>query len=125
MKRVVVAYLNNGNVKSQIAKGLMFEKVVDDLVAEGKMIRSVEPSPMLGVAKMASFEDGTKVFLQPFGQSILGMKFTHIYIDELAMQFPNSKEMVSKMYSQCIIDKSDDKMFTFLFDKGYLKTKKV
>lgn len=129
-KRVLIAYLNNGNLQSQVAKEFLFNKVVNDLIAEG---RKVNGSAFQQHRKEVSFDDGTKVLAMPFGMSVLGMRFTHLYIDEIAMSTPKGQEAIDAMYKYTIVNgdymnfdtSEQDRSFTFLFENGAINLKKI
>jgi hypothetical protein len=124
-KRILITFFNNGNIQSQVAKERIFSNVVSGLKNEG---REVSRTVLNGRGREIHFEDGTKVYMLPFGKHVVGMRFTHLYIDEASLQAPNSKQYINEMYKSTVIsgdymnfDTSDqERMFVYSFNNGIL-----
>jgi hypothetical protein len=100
-KRVVIVYLNNGNLESQVAKEFLFNKVVNDFVAEGRVVTS---TGFENGTKTTWFKDGSRVYSLPFGKDTLGMRFTHLYVDEKALVIPKADEIIDEVYKSCVVN---------------------
>jgi hypothetical protein len=115
MERILITYLNNGNLQSQVAKEVLFNRVVEDMIAEGKIVKSTTFQPL---SKETIFNDGTKVSTKPFGIDVLGIRFTRLYIDELALTTPRAKEFVNQMYKAVVTNHED--MLAYSFDGKHI-----
>lgn len=99
-KLIYITYLNNGNLKSQIAKECLFNRVVSDLLKENRVIANSVIRP---TEKQVIFEDGTKVMCQPFSMSQRGIKVTSIFVDAELLSMPNGEEAVKKTFYASLV----------------------
>lgn len=99
-KLIIIAYLNNGNMKSQVAKEFMFNRVVNDLIGEGRGVAHTAIRPM---DKRVTFEDGTKVTCIPFSMNQRGMKATEIFIDDELLKMPNGRQAVIETFGSSLL----------------------
>ena len=114
IKKAMVVYLNNGSLESQVSKEIVFNKLIEKFKGEDKGL-------IYHTQHLAKFEDGSKIFLVPFGQSMIGVRLTHIYLDKFILSLPNAKETVFKTCIHMLIkmdnskdyDVSGERLFTF------------
>lgn len=121
-KIILISFFNNGDLNTQIGKEYMYNKIVEDLCSEGRNLHNV--SNQLAT-KVATFDDGSKVYLMPFGSASIGMRFTHVYFDKNIMNLGNANTILSEVYKPLILhgentkfDTSKEKrIYTFEFDE--------
>lgn len=100
-KRVLIMYLGNGNVKSEIAKELMFNRMVNEMIEEG---REVKNSLLQPKTKSITFDDGSKLMLFPFSNVQKGFRVTHIFLDAEIAFLPNGDKLINEKIKPCIIN---------------------
>lgn len=113
----MIVYLDN-TMSSQIGSRVVFDKVIDELRMEG---RGLVSTTAVGYGnKIASFEDGTKVFMEKFGKTAHGMRLTHMYFDEGIMSLPKGEEVVKNAYLYAVVngeynnwDTEGERLFTY------------
>lgn len=92
-KKILIVYLKL-RMESIAPKELMFNKIIKDLTDEG---RTISKTISNSENSIALFEDGTKVTLMPFGQSLRGVgRVTDLYIDETILVLPNGSHFVNE-----------------------------
>jgi hypothetical protein len=89
-KRILIAYLQSNDIKSIVSREYIYNKVRNDLMAEGRVIKTSIPSTM------TTFEDGSKVYLYPIALNLKGMKITHAFVDESILKLENHKEIINE-----------------------------
>jgi hypothetical protein len=124
-KRIVITYLKTGDVKSEIAKEMMFDKVVDDLVAEGRVISQ---TTLLATSKRTVFEDGTRVELYPFSESLRASRATHVFVDNTIKSLTNGTTTIQTVIFPLMMigeyehfDTSGKQLSYFEYDNGKIK----
>jgi len=128
-KLILITYLNNGNFQSKVAKELIFNQVMEDLIKEG---RNVESSTFRQFDKKVLFDDGTKVMCVPFSMA-RGVRFTHVYVDEELESLPNGKDLIYELIVPSMLqsnigqyDVSDkNRAFTFNLNNGQIDLKNI
>jgi hypothetical protein len=88
-KRVAIVYLK-GFMDNIASRQLAFNKVVNDLISEGRVVKT-------STQTMTIFEDGTKVTLVPFGANLVGMRITHLYVEDTVVNLSNGKKMFQEI----------------------------
>lgn len=94
VKKILVTYLKSGTLEGEVARAMMFEKVVTDLEAEGKVIKDVISNEF---QQTVIFEDGSQVDSLPFGIGLRVGRITHAYVDASFTTIPNGIESVQKV----------------------------
>jgi hypothetical protein len=128
VKRILITYLNNGNLKSQVAKEYLFNKIVNDLISENRVVEYEYKNTSMQFEKRVRFEDGSSVICVPFSLANKGMKVTHVFIDEELSKLPNGREIIYEGILPSVIrwetkefDTSEkNRAFTFNYDNGAL-----
>ncbi|GIN25404.1 hypothetical protein J31TS2_19840 [Bacillus licheniformis] len=91
-KKILITYFNSQDISSIGAREAMFQKVVKDLVSEGKKTASYQtPSPQL---RKEFFTDGSVIYFAPIGQIEADEKFTQIFVDKSIMSTQNGVDFV-------------------------------
>lgn len=125
-KRILITYLDNGNLQSQVAKEMMFNRILEDMISEGREVKSSILQPK---SKSVLFDDGSKVMLFPFSSSNTGLRVTHVFVDEEIALLPNGKQFVNEVIKPSLLkgefenfDTSGKQFSFFSFNNGELKT---
>lgn len=104
MKKILILYLNNGDMRNIYKKELMWNKVME-WVTEGKSeneLRQVEVS-LSQKDKHAKFADGTTVWMIPIGSPIHGIRATHIFVSDEIYNLPNGFQYVVERLMPAIV----------------------
>jgi hypothetical protein len=128
-KKILITYLNNGNLQSQVAKEYLFQKVLGQLLTEGKIAKNTIALPQL---KEIKFEDGSEIRVIPLSHNMRGFRCTHMYIDQNILSTPNGSE-ISLVLQQAVVrgeylnfDTSEkDRAFVFSLEDGTLNLKNI
>jgi hypothetical protein len=94
-KKIALIYVNS-LIGSITHSERTFNKIVKDLVSEGRVIRS-------STSEKIKFEDGTIVVKLPFTNSLVGRRFTHLYIDEQIFELQNGEKYVNEALLPSIV----------------------
>lgn len=124
-KKILITYLGNGNIKSQVSKEYLFNRVVSDLIEEGKIVADTMVTQR---EKRIRFADGSSVICVPFTMANKGMKVTHVFIDRELSELINGNEIIQENILPSVInwetenfDISDkDRRFIFSLEDGVL-----
>lgn len=122
-KRVLVTYLNNGNLKSQVAKEMMFNRVVNEMIDSGL---EVEHTTLQPLSKSVTFSDGSKLYCYPFASVNNGLKCTHVFIDDAithkvnGMKFIEASIMPILDWESANFDTSGSRLNYFTFEENGL-----
>lgn len=122
-KRILVIYNNNGNLESQITKQIMSHKLQVELVEEGRTAIRITPTNALS-STIITYDDGSKLVVEPFGRALIGNRFTHIYIDESCLDIPKGRDFIDEGVMVTFVgetlkkaypnwDTEGDRVFTF------------
>jgi hypothetical protein len=88
IKRVLVAYFQSSDLKSIVSRKLMYQRIIQELVEEGRAIKSQIPD------RLTTFDDSSKVYLCPIAVNLKTMKVTHAYVDESIMKLDYGKKII-------------------------------
>lgn len=126
-KRILITYLNNGNMSSQVSKEVMFNRVLNEMIDDGREVKHTTLTPN---SKSVLFEDGSKIYLYPISVSNKALKVTHIFLDESIKSIPNGMELVTESVIPCLMtgryetfDTSGKQFSFFSFSNGELSIK--
>lgn len=92
-KLVLVAFFNNGDIRSRMSKEIIFDRVIQELKSEGRELSHIHNHQ--NQSRTGVFKDGSKVYSMPFESAVIGYRFTHIYLDESILNIPNGIEVLN------------------------------
>lgn len=94
MKKILILYADNGDIRNIYKKELMWNKVIE-WVTEGSEneLRQVEVS-LRQKSKHAIFANGTTVWMIPIGSQIRGIRATHAFVSDEIYNLRNGYEYV-------------------------------
>lgn len=104
-QNVLIAYVNNGDIKSISKRERAFKAVIQQMTDAGLKLSGMTKNSK---SQTANFHDGSKVKLISFGVSVFGERFTHIFVDEEIMDVPNGQQYVSQVLFPQIMIKSQN-----------------
>lgn len=113
IKTIGIIYYNN-NFKSFGKGQYMLNNIARQLVVEERKVVEYKENNIRDISKIV-FEDGSKVMLIPFSQSIRGYKFTDIYIDGKLKDVNNMQEFTNTLLSNSL-EKTSLYYFDFFED---------
>lgn len=123
-KRVLITYLDNGNMASQVSKEMMFNSILKEMLDDGREVVSTTIQPK---SKSAKFTDGSSLMLFPLGINMAGIRATHVYADQNILDLPNGSDVYARALRPLIItgdlekfDTEGKQLNTFSFEDGEL-----
>lgn len=123
-EKIVIIYLNNGNMESEVAKEIMFNRAVNEMIGDDN---DADSTVLNRTSKSVVFTDGSKIELIPFtggrGQ-IRGRRPTKVYLDESIMQLPNSTNYILNDIAPNCFGKYEDSILFYSVDNGELSITK-
>lgn len=128
MKRILITYLNNGNLQSQVAKEMMFNRIVNEMIESGV---EVEHTTLQPLSKSVLFNDGSKLFCYPIMPSMKALKCTHVFIDDSVTHVINGMKVIEELvmpslsWESANFDTSGSRLNYFSFDNGLIVTEKT
>ncbi|NUJ19394.1 hypothetical protein FKN04_22960 [Bacillus glycinifermentans] len=121
-KRILITYFNSQDISSIAAREAMFQKVINDLVSEGKKTTGYQmTSPQL---RTEHFTDGSVIYFAPIAHIEVDEKFTHIFVDKSVISTQNGVDFVKKsIITRVNLDfNTDEKQINFFsLENGKLK----
>lgn len=123
-KIILIAYLNNGNMASEVAKEIMFNRVLDEMIDEGREVKSSVLQPK---SKSVKFNDGSKLMMFPFSTFTKDIRVTHVFADEALRYVPRGIDVIHEIITSSIMkgefekfDTSGKQFSFFSFNNGEL-----
>ena len=123
MKRILITYLNNGNLQSQVSKEMMFNRILNDMIEEGREVESTVLQPL---SKSVLFDDGSKLLCYPISSANKGLRCTHVFIDNNITNKPNGMKAIYESivptlnWESAQFDTSGSRLNYFSFDESGL-----
>lgn len=106
-KKILIMYLNNGDMKNTVAKEILFSELLTEMENEG---RKPVDGRMNMLEKEARFDDGSTIKVMPYTtHNLVGMRFTHAYIDENILNAPNGIEAFEYWIKPTVIQYETEK----------------
>lgn len=96
----VILYTNTKDLQSIGAMEAMTHQVIDSLKRDGKEVRTQSQTSK---GKMYTFSDGSTLSVLPFGNAVIGMRITHLYVDETVKLMPNAKTYLNEAVTPFIL----------------------
>lgn len=94
-KRIAVVYIPN-RLDSISSAEKIFSKIVSELEDSGLEIKHSNKVLTL-------FDNATKVEKVPFGKAMIGMRITHMYIDNNVLELEGGERFVNEALMPCVI----------------------
>lgn len=96
VKKILLVYVKC-LVESVASVEKTFNQIIKELISEGREIYNSNP-------EMTKFKDGTSVIKVPFGTGLLGVRFTHLYIDEKVFEVEKGKQYVEEALMPLVVN---------------------
>ncbi|MGD1416523.1 hypothetical protein [Bacillus stercoris] len=107
-KRILICFIDNGDIKHTVAKNIMLDKIEKELKEEGREL--IERYYDLKSFKLA-FKDSSTIQSVPFShlsKSILTLgekfAFTHVYIDDAVKDMFEGTPFMSKFVESLLVN---------------------
>lgn len=94
-KKIAIIYIPN-RLDSISSAEKIFSKIVSELKDSGLEVKHSNKVLTL-------FDNATKVEKAPFSKAIIGMKVTHMYIDNNILELEGGKQFVNEALIPCVI----------------------
>lgn len=123
-KRIMIVHMPNGDYANTLSKEILFNKIVNELVKEGREIKSA-------TFQHVSFLDGSIVSVFKFGNGAKGMRSTHVYIDKAVLSLKYSENIINTVIKPSLIegrndfDLTGDRMLTYSMVDNQVITEKL
>lgn len=124
-KRILITYFPNGNMASEVGKEILFERLRDEMIIEG---REVLNTTLQQKSKSVKFDDGSSLMVFPVGVSLHGLRTTHIFVDEQIKDITGGDSKFENALKSTLLtgeyeqyDTSGERVQTFSFKDGELK----
>ncbi|QPK89897.1 hypothetical protein IEN91_05515 [Bacillus velezensis] len=96
VRRVCVFYSQNKSLIAELNRAriedIFFQAMKEN---HGKVVDTVIQKK----TTKTIFEDGSELFIAPFGTDVFGLRFTEIYIDNEVKKIENYKDIIDESYS--------------------------
>ncbi|AYP68298.1 hypothetical protein PQE75_gp181 [Bacillus phage vB_BcoS-136] len=99
-KRIMIIYLK-GFIENEASKEFMFHKLVNEMIDEGRVVFK---EMIIGSERTTYFDDGSKIWVMPFGRNCHGMRLTDLYIDEEIAKLNNGFELVNQYLKPLVVN---------------------
>lgn len=122
-EKIVIIYLNNGNMASEVAKEIMFNRVVNEMIGDDN---DADSTVLNRTSKSVVFTDGSKIELIPFtGGQVRGRRPTKVYLDESIKKLPNSTNYILNDIAPNCIGKYEESILFYSVNDGELSLTKI
>lgn len=129
-KLILIGYLNNGNMQSNMSKEILFDRLTEELKSEGRFLNLVETS---GKIRTGKFSDGSRIYLMPYEYSVMGYRFTHVYVDKAVLTTFTGQDIFEKHLAKSLVrehshyevsEHPNDRMLLFGLDNNGISVNK-
>ena len=110
VKRVSIFYLDNGSLQNTVSRQVMFNRVVNDLLDEGREINQ-------DTIGYTSFKDGSTVTSNPIGKGAKALYATHILIDKSILSMKDGEDLVAKVIKPTLLQSDNNGLFNLGGDR--------
>lgn len=97
-KKILIVYNSIGNGFAK--KESLFNELINELVSEG---RTVSHYLQATKNKSVTFKDGSKIMAVPFATGLIGIRVTHLYVDDSIYNLQNGEQYVNEALKPTVI----------------------
>jgi hypothetical protein len=92
-KNILVLFLNRKDIASIAKAEVMVHSLLDEMARDGKDVVKVQRDTR---CRTYTFSDGSRLMMNSFGVNLHGMRITHLYVDQDALNLADGKRFVEE-----------------------------
>ena len=123
-KIITIVYTPNGDFQNIVSKEIMFNRLTDELVKEGRTI-------LTATWDTVKFDDGSIIQTMSFSKNSRGRRSTHIVIDKSILKIQGSDKLIDAVLKPMLIkngsdtyELTGDRISTYSMENGEIKKEK-
>jgi hypothetical protein len=109
-QHILITYVNKNDIPSISKRERIFKDTIKRFTDRGLSLIEVTKDSK---SQTATFNNGSAIIMMSFGVSSVGMRFTHLFVDEEVFAVPNGEKYVSELIFPQLMRDSEGSTSTY------------